>query len=95
MFYLSLLAASAAPLGSGCKKTLIESMDTIIRRLFQHLVIILISIMSIFNVSFTYLIDANDEDDTNEHGKNTINESIYKYSEEVTEILLDPIFLVQ
>ncbi|CAF4248790.1 unnamed protein product, partial [Rotaria magnacalcarata] len=58
-------------------KTLIESMLTIIDRLFRYLGSIFISIMSIFNVLLIYLIGENDEDDTNEHGKNTTNESIY------------------
>ncbi|CAF4086668.1 unnamed protein product [Rotaria sp. Silwood2] len=69
-------------------------MDTMIHRLFQHLYIILIFIMSIFNISLIYLIDVNDEDNMNDHDENAINESMDGYSETVIEIPLNPIFIV-
>ncbi|CAF3908943.1 unnamed protein product [Rotaria sordida] len=65
-------------------------MDTMIRRFFQNLYIILISIMSIFNISLIYMIDTNDESNMNDHDENTINEPMDKYSETVTEIPFDP-----
>ncbi|CAF4862382.1 unnamed protein product [Rotaria sp. Silwood1] len=70
-------------------------MVTMIHRLFQHLYISLISIMSIFNISLIYLIDINDEDNMDDHDENAINESMYKYSETVTEIPLDPVIDLQ
>ncbi|CAF1097845.1 unnamed protein product [Rotaria sordida] len=65
-------------------------MDTIIHRLFQNLYIVIISIMSMFNVPLIYMIDTNDEHNMNDHDENTINESTDKYSETVTEIPFDP-----
>ncbi|CAF3769763.1 unnamed protein product [Rotaria sp. Silwood1] len=70
-------------------------MVTMIHRLFQHLYIVLISIISIFNISLIYLIDVNDEDNMDDHDENAINESMYKYSETVTEIPLDPVIDLQ
>ncbi|CAF1444818.1 unnamed protein product [Rotaria sp. Silwood1] len=57
-------------------------MDIMIYYRLQNFYTILISLMSIFNVSFIYMIDENDED--------IINEATDEYSETVTEIPLDP-----
>ncbi|CAF4057521.1 unnamed protein product, partial [Rotaria sp. Silwood2] len=70
-------------------------MNTNINRLFQSFYIVLISIISIFNISLIYLIDTNDEHNMNDHDENTINESMDEYSETVAEIPCDPVVQAQ